>query len=124
MVTALYLNETLIWKEGMDNFFKGKNVVVTGRMNKPRYDIEAELTKVGAYVQKAVNGNTDYLICGADVGAAKTKAAEMRGVAMLNRDDYRKAMAGQVPGVIAEPIKPKMTHEEFIASLPETYGDW
>lgn len=109
---------------GVDNFFKGKRVVVTGRMHKTRSEIEAELSAVGAIVQKAVNGSTDYLICGADVGERKTRAAEALKVKMLNRDDYRQAMSGATMAAAVHTIKPKLTHEEFVASLPETYGDW
>lgn len=48
----------------------GKNVVVTGKFMKSysnvgvptRDDVEAMLQNIGAYIQKKVNGNTDYLI--------------------------------------------------------------
>lgn len=108
----------------MDSFVKGKNVVVTGTFpGQLRPDVERELASLGAVIQKSVNYRTDYLICGNKVGARKTQAAETLGIKMLNLDDYRliqRGMDSEEPVV----IKPKMTHEEYIASIPENYGGW
>lgn len=109
----------------MDNILKGKNVVVTGRMRTTRAVVESELIRLGANVQRAVTRSTDYLICGADVGERKTRAAEALGVKMLNADDYRAILEGRTVEIEAAPvIKPKMTHAEFVASLPDDYGAW
>ncbi len=109
----------------MDHFFKGKRVVVTGRMGSTRTVIYAQLTSVGAIVQMAVDNQTDYLICGKDVGKNKTSAAEAKGIKMLNANDYYQIMdKGQAMGSASYEVKPKLTHEEYVASLPETYGGW
>ena len=44
--------------------------------------------KLGARVQTAVSGSTDYLICGENVGATKIKKAERMGVAILTESQY------------------------------------
>lgn len=105
-------------------FFKGKNVVVTGVMKTSRAEVELKLTRAGANVQKAVGRSTDYLICGQKVGARKTQAAEALGVKMLNREDYYAIKAGSAVGAEPVVVKPKLTHAEFVASLPEDYGSW
>lgn len=112
----------------MDSFVKGKTVVVTGTFpGQLRPEVERTLTDLGAIVQKSVNSRTDYLICGSKVGARKTQAAEDMEVKMLNLDDYKLIRAGaKAYGLTEEPvvIKPKLTHAEYIASIPESYGDW
>lgn len=109
----------------MDHFFKDKRVVITGRMGATRQVIYAQLTAVGAVVQKAVDNHTDYLICGKDVGATKTRAAEAIGVKMLNANDYYQLMdKDHAMRSASYEVKPKLTHEEYVASLPETYGGW
>lgn len=105
------------------DYFQGKNVVVTGAFpNKVRADVENELRNLGANVQKAVSGTTNYLICGDRVGARKTQAAENMKVPMLNRKDYEalRDSTREAPVV----VKPKLTHEEYLASIPESYGEW
>jgi DNA ligase (NAD+) len=110
----------------MASIVSGKNVVVTGTFpGKLRPAVEQSLRDLGANVQKAVGSTTDYLFCGAKVGERKTRAAESFGVKMLNLDDYKAIMRGDDTRA-EEPvvIKPKMTHEEYIASIPENYGGW
>lgn len=110
----------------MASIVAGKNVVVTGTFpGKLRPEVEQSLRALGANVQKSVGGTTDYLICGNKVGARKTQAAESFGVKMLNLEDYKAIMRGEDTREV-EPvvIKPKMTHEEYIASIPENYGGW
>jgi len=110
----------------MTSFVAGKNVVVTGTFpGKLRPEVERSLAALGANIQKAVNNSTDYLICGMKVGARKTGAAEALGVNMLNLDDYKAIINGtNVPDEEPVVIKPKMTHAEYIASIPENYGGW
>lgn len=105
-------------------YFKGKNVVVTGAFPKygTRTVVEDMLRKMGANVQAAVVSTTDFLICGDKVGARKTQAAEVRSVKMLNRADFE-AIVNATPEAPVV-VKPKLTHEEYIASIPENYGGW
>jgi DNA ligase (NAD+) len=64
--------------------------IVFHRKNEPRHPeaMQAEARTLGARVQTAVSGNTDYLVCGEKVGATKMKKAEKLGVAILTESQY------------------------------------
>jgi DNA ligase (NAD+) len=69
----------------------GKTVVFTGTMQKgSRDDMETNARRLGAKVSGSVSSKTDYLVCGANTGAAKTTAAEKHGVKILTEDEYLK----------------------------------
>lgn len=72
----------------------GKIVVFTGSMQKgSRSDMEAHAKSLGAKVSGSVSAKTDYLVCGANVGASKTDAAKKNGTAILSEDDYLKLVS-------------------------------
>jgi DNA ligase (NAD+) len=72
----------------------GKTIVFTGSMQQgKRDDMEKHAKSLGAKVGSSVSSKTDYLICGANVGAAKTAAAEKNGVTVLTEDDYLQMVA-------------------------------
>ena len=74
----------------------GKGVVFTGTMeNGSRKDMEENARALGANVQKAVTGKTDYLVCGAKVGAKKTQKAQDLGVTVLTEQAYLKMLEGE-----------------------------
>ncbi|WP_455233316.1 helix-hairpin-helix domain-containing protein [Geopseudomonas aromaticivorans] len=67
----------------------GKNVVFTGTMTSgSRDDMENGARALGANVQSSVNGKTNYLICGAKVGASKTEKAAALGVTVITEAEY------------------------------------
>ena len=67
----------------------GKGVVFTGKMQKgTREEMQAQARRLGATVQTAVSRNTDYLVCGENVGAAKIKKADALQVRRLTEDEY------------------------------------
>ncbi len=66
----------------------GKHVVFTGKMRGSREDMQEQARALGALVQSAVNAKTDYLVCGENVGAAKTAKARQFGTAVLQEDEY------------------------------------
>jgi NAD-dependent DNA ligase len=70
----------------------GEVVVVTGTMSKPRLAVEAELRAVGAIVHGSVSANTQYLIAGASVGAAKLAKATALGVKVIDEATMRKLL--------------------------------
>ena len=68
----------------------GKGIVFTGKMTQgSREDMQAEARALGARVQTAVSGNTDYLVCGEKVGASKMDKAARLGVAVMSEAEYR-----------------------------------
>ncbi len=73
----------------------GKTVVFTGTMRSgKRGDMQQRAKELGAKVGSAVSGNTDLLICGAKVGAAKLTKAEKLGVQVIGEEEYL-AMIGE-----------------------------
>jgi DNA ligase (NAD+) len=67
----------------------GKGIVFTGKMTRgSRTQMQAEARTLGARVQTAVSGGTDYLVCGENVGAKKVDKAALMGVTVLSEADY------------------------------------
>ncbi len=75
---------------GTDSPVSGKGIVFTGKMAESREEMEARATALGARVQKAVSGKTDYLVCGSRVGARKIEKARKLGVRVISEQEYRK----------------------------------
>ncbi len=67
----------------------GVTVVLTGTLSRPRADIESELEAAGAIVHGSVSANTQYLVAGAGVGAAKTSKATALGVKVIDEATMR-----------------------------------
>jgi DNA ligase (NAD+) len=94
------LQETpLAGKEsGAESPVAGKGIVFTGRMQGgSREEMQARARRLGARVQSAVSGKTDYLVCGQKVGRTKLDKARRLGVTILGEDEYRKMIAGEGP---------------------------
>ncbi len=76
----------------------GKGVVFSGKMVQGTRDaMQAQARALGANVQTAVSGKTDYLVCGTNVGAAKIAKAEKLGVTMLSEGDYLAMLGPDAP---------------------------
>ena len=76
-------------QKAADSPIAGKGIVFTGKMiHGSREAMQAEARALGARVQTAVSGNTDYLVCGQKVGAAKMDKAARLGVTILSEDRY------------------------------------
>jgi DNA ligase (NAD+) len=66
-----------------------KTLVFTGTMSQgSRNEMEAHAKALGAKVAGSVSSKTDYLVCGATVGANKTEGAKKHGVTILTEDEY------------------------------------
>lgn len=67
----------------------GKSLVFTGTLSSgSRNDVERNAERLGAKVQSSVSSKTTYLVCGANVGAAKTNKAASLGVKVLSEAEY------------------------------------
>lgn len=67
----------------------GKGIVFTGKMTHgSREAMQADARTLGAKVQNAVSGKTDYLVCGEKVGATKIDKARRIGVRILSETEY------------------------------------
>ena len=63
---------------GMDNFFKDKTVVLTGKLaDFTRSEFTEKLRALGAKVTGSVSKKTDYLIYGDNAGSKLTKAQDL-----------------------------------------------
>lgn len=79
----------------IDSPMAGKGIVFTGKMaHGSREAMQADARALGAKVQTAVSGNTDYLVCGEKVGAAKIKKATALGVTVLAESQYLAMLKG------------------------------
>ncbi len=75
-------------EEAKENPFKGKTIVLTGSMSRPRPKIKEMLESLGAKVSGSVSKKTDYLIYGEDAGSKYDKAVSL-GVATLTEDEMQ-----------------------------------
>ena len=67
----------------------GKGIVFTGKMEHgSREEMQAGARKLGAKVQSAVSGKTDYLVCGKNVGSKKIEKANKSSVQIISEDEY------------------------------------
>lgn len=81
--------------------FKGKTVVVTGKIpGYTRDDVHALVAKAGGSFEKSVTSGTDVLITGEKVGAAKTKAAAAKGVKVVNWNDVAHLLEGDMSPLV------------------------
>ena len=81
-------------QEAVESPIAGKGIVFTGKMmHGSRQSMQAEAAALGARVQTAVSGTTDYLVCGEKVGAAKMNKATRLGVTVLTEDAYLALLA-------------------------------
>jgi DNA ligase (NAD+) len=81
-------------KPDSDEGFSGKTVVITGTLSQGRSEIAAILEEAGAKVVGSVSANTQYLICGAGVGASKTSKAAALGVTVIDEARMNEMLEG------------------------------
>jgi DNA ligase (NAD+) len=73
--------------EVQDNYFSGKKVVLTGKLEHfTRNELKEQLINLGADVVGSVSKKTDLLIAGTDAGSKLAKA-ESLGIEVLNEED-------------------------------------
>jgi DNA ligase (NAD+) len=76
-------------KQTMGSPVAGKGIVFTGKMKTgSREDMQIQARKLGANVQTAVSGKTDYLVCGENVGAGKIKKAKEVDAVIITEEEY------------------------------------
>jgi DNA ligase (NAD+) len=72
-----------------ESIFFGKRIVFTGKMKRgTREEMQAAARKLGAKVQSAVSGNTEYLVCGENSGKNKISKAKKSGALIISESEY------------------------------------
>ena len=92
--TSTCATRTCRRRSSSDAPLAGKTVVITGAIADPRSGekvarpaFQRLCERAGATTASSVSASTDMLICGADVGAAKTAKAEKLGVEVVDQDE-------------------------------------
>jgi DNA ligase (NAD+) len=75
----------------------GKKVCVTGKLSRPRSEIQAEIEAAGGQFVTSVGKSTDILVAGADVGKAKLDAARKLGTQIVDEAELAKILAEAAP---------------------------
>ena len=63
---------------------RGKRLCVTGKLSRPRSELQRLIEAAGGLFVTSVGKSTDYLVAGADVGKAKLAAAKKAGVTVID----------------------------------------
>lgn len=72
-----------------DTKIYGKQIVFTGTMQTgSREEMKKKAKEMGATIGESVSSKTDYLVCGGNVGASKTAAAEKHGTVVMTEVEY------------------------------------
>lgn len=77
----------------LDHALKGKSVVLTGTLSKPRSDYKAQLEALGAKVSGSVSKKTDFVVAGENPGSKLGKAQSL-GVKVINEEELRIKIGG------------------------------
>lgn len=78
-----------------DNYFTGKNICVTGKLNNfTRDSINEKIASVGAKAVNSVSKNTDFLITNEASGSAKFKKAMELGIPTITEQDFINMIGG------------------------------
>jgi DNA ligase (NAD+) len=64
------------------------NVVLTGKLSKPRNQLALEYEKRGCTIQGKINNDTDYLIYDGSETSSKYKEAVKRGIKIITENDF------------------------------------
>jgi DNA ligase (NAD+) len=75
-----------------DGPLSGKRVCVTGKLSRPRSDIQKDIEAAGGQFVTAVGKTTDILVAGADVGKSKLDAARKLGTTVVDEDGLAKLL--------------------------------
>jgi NAD-dependent DNA ligase len=66
----------------------GKHFVITGILKYNRNSVANFITAARGFYQNSVSSATDYLICGDNVGMTKKRAAESKGIRIVDGEKF------------------------------------
>jgi DNA ligase (NAD+) len=73
----------------------GRRVCVTGKLSRPRSEIQQEIEAAGGHFVTAVGKNTDILVAGADVGKSKLDSARKLGIRVVDEETFTHILRGE-----------------------------
>ena len=73
----------------------GKRVCVTGKLSRPRGEIQKDIEAAGGTFVTSVGKNTDVLVAGADVGRSKLDAAGKVGTRVVDEETFARILRGE-----------------------------
>ena len=73
------------------------NIVLTGKMSKPRIEMFQIFLDLGINVQKGVTYETDYLVEGSRPGSSKIKAAKQKGAKLIDESEFWEYLIDEHP---------------------------
>jgi DNA ligase (NAD+) len=71
----------------------GKKVCVTGKLSRPRSEIQAQIEAAGGQFVASVGKSTDILVAGADVGKSKLDAARKMGTRIVDEAELAQILS-------------------------------
>ncbi|MDR1461186.1 MAG: NAD-dependent DNA ligase LigA [Campylobacteraceae bacterium] len=74
-------------KDIADNILKGKSIVLTGALSRPRDEVKDMLESFGAKISSSVSKKTDLVIFGEDAGSKHEKALSL-GVELMSESEF------------------------------------
>ena len=87
----------------------GKRLCVTGKLARPRSEIQHMIEEAGGIFVSSVGKSTNYLVAGADVGKAKLDAAKKAGTIVIDEAGLATLIAG---GALPTPAGETATETE------------
>ncbi len=86
----------------------GLRICVTGKLSRPRSEIQASIEEAGGQFVNSVGKSTDYLVAGADVGKSKLDAAKKAGTQVIDEAGLATMIAGTpTPEPSTVPTRPE-----------------
>jgi len=71
-----------------DKEASGIEIVMTGKLSKPRSKLAKELSQLGCKVVSSIGKETQYLLCNEPSNSSKFKEAEKRGVKIVTESEF------------------------------------
>jgi len=77
-----------------DQPLRGKNIVITGKLQCPRKEATAALERLGATVSNSISYATNLVVVGDKVGATKMRKVHQYGIKTITEDDLDRMISG------------------------------
>lgn len=102
-----------------DSLLFGKRVVFTGKCSVDRSELAATASSSGCIVQDRVTKETDFLVCGENVGNSKMESAKKNGANVITESEFRAMLVldSSEPELISENHKPTVLTDPKLLAI-------